>query len=186
MTLTFQFCLLNFAFFKMIQVYTGTGKGKTTAALGLALRAVGAGKKVCIIQFLKPAKPETSEAKAIKKYLSQIKLQSFGQPVFLTREQQTKKDIDLAKEAWQAAKKALAGRCEVIILDEINVALYFGLLAVKEVVAEIKSFSDKKEIILTGRNAPKEIIKIADLVTQMKEIKHYFKQGVAARKGIEF
>lgn len=152
----------------------------------MALRAVGAGKKVCIIQFLKPARPETSEAKAIKKYLSQIKLQSFGQPVFLMRGQQTKKDIDLAKEAWQATKKALAGQCEVVILDEINVALYFGLLTTREVATEIKHFADKKEIILTGRNAPKEIIKIADLVTQMKEIKHYFKQGVTARKGIEF
>lgn len=170
----------------MIQVYTGTGKGKTTAALGLALRAVGAGKKVCIIQFLKSAQPATSEAKAIKKYLSQIKLQSFGQPVFLMRGQQKMKDVDLAKEAWRSAKKALAGQCEIVILDEINVALYFGLLTVKEVATEIKRFSGKKEIILTGRNAPKEIIKIADLVTQMKEIKHYFKQGVKARKGIEF
>ena len=165
----------------MIQVYTGNGKGKTTAALGLALRAAGAGKKVYIAQFVKGM--FYSELKSIRK-IKNIKLEQFGRTCFI-KKRPTKRDLELAVCGLEAVKKALKKDYGLIILDEINIALKLGLLDLNEVLKIIKKCPVKIELVLTGRGAPAEIIKIADLVSEIKEIKHYFNKGVKARKGIE-
>lgn len=169
----------------MIHIYIGNGKGKTTAALGLALRAVGTGKKVLLIQFLKDG--SSSEIKAIRKYLSDFEIEVFGQKGFLNKAQLKKKDFDLAQQGFNFAQKAIQRkRYDLIILDEINMVISLGLLKVEDLLALIKKTPQKIELILTGRQAPKKIIQAADLVTEMKEVKHYYKKGVKARKGIEY
>ncbi|MFA5118173.1 MAG: cob(I)yrinic acid a,c-diamide adenosyltransferase [Candidatus Omnitrophota bacterium] len=167
----------------MIHVYTGDGKGKTTAALGLALRAAGAGLKVYICQFLK-SRP-TSELTALHK-LKKITVKQCGSQCFI-RKSPAKKDIELAQGGFQAARKAIAsGAYSVIILDEINCAVNLKLIGIEEVVSLLKGTPSCVELVLTGRNAPKQIKDCADLVSEIKEIKHYFKKGINARKGIEY
>ena len=166
-----------------IQVYTGDGKGKTTAALGLALRAAGAGLKVYIGQFMK--KKKYSELESLRKFKNSIKIDQFGRQRFVGQKV-TKEDKLLAREGLKKAKKAIeSGKYNLIILDEINVALSYGLLSEEEVINIIKNKPKNQEIVLTGRGAPQTIIGLADLVTEMKEIKHYFSKGVKARIGIE-
>ncbi len=167
----------------MIHIYTGKGKGKTTAALGLALRAAGAGKKIHICQFLKGR--YTCELASLKRFKN-IKVERFGSGRFVKRPP-ARKDIALARRGLRAVKKVLGSkRCDMIILDEINSALDLGLLKIKELLSLIKKIPKKTEVVLTGRNAPPELIKIADLVSDIKEVKHYYKKGLKARKGIEF
>ncbi len=147
----------------MIYVFTGNGKGKTSAACGMALRAAGAGEKVLMVQFLKNGK--SSEIEVIKKI----------------------KNFDIRQEKnLNFLKKTAKRKYHLIILDEINVAMKFGLLSVKEVVDILKQYREGPDLVLTGRWCPKEIIKMADLVTEFKEVKHYYKKGVKARKGREF
>jgi len=165
----------------LIQVYTGSGKGKTTAAFGLALRAAGAGKKIYICQFLKGRC--YSEESALEK-LRNIRVERFG-TTCLIRKKPSAKDILLAKKALTQAKKALK-KFDLIILDEINVALKLKLLGVDDVLNLLKRAPRKTELVLTGRYAPKEILKAADLVSEVKEVKHYYQKGVRARRGIEF
>jgi len=168
----------------MIHIYTGNGKGKTTAALGLGLRATGANKKVLLIQFLKDG--QSSEIKGIKK-LSNFDTKDFGRKGFLNKNKLTKKDFDLAEQGFNFAKKAIQSKkYNLIILDEINVVIDLGLLKIEEVIDLIKKAPLKTEFILTGRNASKKLIQLADLVTEMKEIKHYYIKRVKARKGIEY
>lgn len=169
----------------MIHIYTGDGKGKTTAALGLALRACGANKRVAILQFLK--KGDSSEFKTIKKYRLPILIESYG--IGFYKILGDKKPEEKHKQAAQKALKRFHDLIEksdfdVIILDEINVAIDCGLIEVKEVI-EIIGLNKKAELILTGRNAHPKVIKLADLVTIMRKHKHYFDKGVRARKGIE-
>lgn len=166
----------------MIQVYTGNGKGKTTAALGLAVRAAGCGLKVYIAQFLKGR--DYGELNTLRK-IKNIKIEQFGTSCFIRNFPQ-KKDIELAKAGFAKIKKALLKKAyDIVILDEINVALKLGLLKTNEVVRLIKKAPRNAELILTGRNAPRQILKLADLVTEMKEVKHYFNRGVKARRGVE-
>ena len=166
-----------------VQVYTGDGKGKTTSALGLALRAQGAGPKVYIGQFMK--KRNYSELKPLQKLKSNITVEQFGRKRFICQEI-TEEDKLLARWGFEKIKTIIqGGKYDLVILDEINVALNYGLLKEKEVVDVIKSRHEGQEIVLTGRNAPRDIVKLADLVTEMKEIKHYFSKGVKARAGIE-
>jgi cob(I)alamin adenosyltransferase len=167
----------------LIQVYTGRGKGKTTAALGLALRAAGAGKRIYFAQFLKGR--QCSELKILKK-IKNIKLEQFGRDCLVKRKPQAK-DIALARAGWAKVKKIIRKNFyDLIILDEINIVLKLKILDLKSVLALIKAAGKKVEIVLTGRSAPREILKIADLVSQIQELKHYYKKGVVARKGIEF
>lgn len=167
----------------MIQVYTGNGKGKTTAALGLALRAVGAGLKVYVGQFIKGR--DYSELNSLRKFKN-IKVEQFGRECFIKRKIH-KKDVELAKKGLGKIKKIISkGVYDMVILDEINAALNLNLLELKDIVALIKNAPKKIELILTGRYAHPEIIKLADLVSEIKEIKHYFKKGIKARKGIEY
>jgi cob(I)alamin adenosyltransferase len=173
------------AFKGYIQVYTGKGKGKTTAALGIALRAMGHGLKTYIGQFLKGQ--DYGELHSIQKLAPWITLEQFGRKGFIhVTKDPDQEDFDRAKSGLKKCLEAmLSGEYTVIILDEINVAIYFKLITEKEVHA----FLDKKppniEVILTGRYAPDSLIERADLVTEMEEIKHYHHAGVQAREGIE-
>jgi cob(I)alamin adenosyltransferase len=169
----------------LVQVYTGDGKGKTSAAFGLALRAVGRGLKVCVVQFIKGGF-DYGELYAVK-HLPGLELKAFGQGKFVTQMPPSERDVELAREAFGFAKGVVeGGGYDVVVLDEINVALHLGLLEVKEVVQLIKRKPKHVELVLTGRYAPQEIIENADLVTEMKEIKHPFRKGVKPRKGIEY
>ncbi|OOC43497.1 cob(I)yrinic acid a,c-diamide adenosyltransferase [Thermosipho sp. 1074] len=164
----------------MIHVYTGDGKGKTTAAFGLALRAACAGKRVFVGQFVKGM--EYSELK-VPEYIPNITVEQFGRNCFIFNKP-TKEDIDAAQNGFKRIKE-IVNEYDVVILDEINIAIYYNLISVDEVLKFLKEIKDV-EIVLTGRYAPKEFIDIADLVTEMREIKHYYKKGIKARKGIEF
>ena len=167
----------------MIQVYTGNGKGKTTAALGLALRAAGAGLRVYICQFLKGK--YYCELCSLKK-LKNISVEQYGTTCFIRRTPQ-KKDIALAQAGLAAAKKAIkSNRYSLVILDEINIALKLKLISLEDVLSLIKNTPKKTELVFTGRNAHPKIIKLADLVSEVKELKHYYNKGIKARRGIEF
>ena len=167
----------------MIQVYTGNGKGKTTAALGMALRASGAGLRVFIAQFIKGK--NYSELAALKK-IKNIKVEQFGRGCFIKKTAHAK-DIAAAKKGLLKVRKIISKETyDMVILDEINIALKLNLLELKEVISLIKKAPKKPELVLTGRYAHPKIIKLADLVSQIKEIKHYYKKGVKVRKGIEY
>ncbi len=168
-----------------MQVYTGNGKGKTTAAFGLALRAIGRGLKVYVIQFIKGGFDYGELYIADK--LPNLKLKAFGRGKFVTEKPAEKEDVKLAEEALALAEKVVkSGEYDIVILDEVNVALDLKLIKTEKVVELVKSKPRHVELVLTGRYAPKEIIEIADLVTEMKEIKHPFSKGQQARKGIEY
>ena len=129
----------------------------------------------------------SSEIKAIRKYLPDFEVEVFGQKEFLSKDNLKKKDFDLAEQGFNFAQKAIQSRrYDLIILDEINIVVSLGLLKVEDLLALIKKTPQKIELILTGRQAPKKIIQTADLVTEMKEVKHYYKKGVKARQGIEY
>jgi cob(I)alamin adenosyltransferase len=166
-----------------IQVYTGDGKGKTTAALGLALRAAGAGLRVCIIQFMKGE--ETSEIIALRKMNNLITVRRYGRTGFVEGTPEDE-DIRQAQEGFKEADRAvLNGDYDVVILDEANVAVYLGLLSLSDLMSLIDRKPEQVELVITGRRADPQIIERADLVTEMIEIKHYYHKGVSARKGIE-
>lgn len=165
-----------------IQVYTGNGKGKTTAALGLSLRAVCAGNKVFFGQFMKGQ--ECSEKKA-QLILPGFTLEQFGNGCFINGTP-TEKDISCAAHGLERIRRILVSReYDLVVLDEINTAVFFKLIPVEEVLSVLSIKPKKTEIVMTGRYAPQEIIDSADLVTEMKEIKHYYNKGVDARIGIE-
>ena len=165
-----------------IQVYTGNGKGKTTAALGLSLRAVCAGKSVYFAQFVKGMR--YSELDAVN-FLKGFTMKQYGRDCFIYNEP-TDEDIGRARHGLEECAKILSsGKYDIVVLDEINIALYYKLFSVDEVIKMLKGRAPGVEVILTGRNAPDEIIEMADLVTEMKELKHYYTKGVEARTGIE-
>lgn len=186
-----------------IQVYTGDGKGKTTAAIGLAVRAVGAGKKVCIIQFMKSL--AYSEQKVLTS-LPGITLITVGKPYFIAKEGMLTKE---QLEAWgdqvtvypaghppadyramilggvDKAVEAVAGGYDMVILDEYNMACWYDLATDEDTERILAARRPETELIVTGRNAPQKLLDAADLITEMKKIRHYYDSGVAARKGIE-
>ncbi|GAB4438540.1 MAG: cob(I)yrinic acid a,c-diamide adenosyltransferase [bacterium] len=173
----------------MIQVYTGDGKGKTTAALGLALRAAGHSVKTLIIQFMKSYDCGYGEHEAIKFLYPYVELQAFGRECFVSKENPNQLDRNYAVEAYEFFKKSLkTGNYRIFILDEICVALDYGLLPVMELIKVLRNIDkDEVEVVLTGRYAPKELLEIADLVTEFKEVKHYYaKEGIMGRKGIDW
>lgn len=168
----------------LIQVYTGDGKGKTTAALGLALRAAGRNMKVLIVQFMK--KWDYGELHSIK-LIPNITLETFGTKEFVYKGKAKKIDYEEAERAFSFGVKGMeSGNYDIVIFDELNMALYYDLLDTREIVKKIKEKPQNVEIVITGRRAPREIIEIADLVTEMKEVKHPYQKGVEARIGIEF
>ena len=169
----------------LVQVYTGNGKGKTTAALGIALRAVGHGLKVLVIQFMK-GKARYGELESAQKLSPHLTIKPVGRESFVSKSHPDPADIERAQEGFALAKKAVENReYDIVILDEINMALDYGLIALPDVLELIDSKPASVELILTGRNAKPEIIEKADLVTEMVDRKHYYDKGVPARKGIE-
>jgi len=169
----------------LVQVYTGNGKGKTSAAFGLALRATGRGLKVYMIQFIKGGF-DYGELYTVKN-LPNFTLRAFGRGKFVTSKPPQKEDVRLAQEALHLAERVIHnGTSNIVILDEINVALDLKLIGIEDVLKLVKSKPSSLELVLTGRNAPEEIVEVADLVTEMKEVKHPFSRGTGARKGIEY
>ena len=167
-----------------VHVYTGDGKGKTTAALGLALRAAGADFRVAIIQFMKGQ--VYSEIRAIMECLPQIRVLQTGRSQCIRKEDVNDEDRSEAQHALYHAREALQDPdLDMLILDEILVAHWFELVSLEEILKLIESRPAHLELVLTGRRAPKEVMQAADLVTEMLEIKHYYKQGISARRGIE-
>jgi cob(I)alamin adenosyltransferase len=169
-----------------IQVYTGEGKGKTTAALGLALRAVGRELKVVVIQFLKGDR-ETGELNMAQSLSPRLLIKPMGRDGFVDPANPGTEDLRLAREALKEAERMLDEKvCDVLILDEVNVAVSLNLIEEGAVLKLMDDKPDNVELILTGRGAPASFVEKADLVTNMESTKHYFDQGVAAREGIEF
>ena len=171
----------------LLIVFTGNGKGKTTASLGMALRTIGHGYKVAIIQFIKGGWT-TGEEKALKNLSSKITWHSLGEG-FTWETQDRIRDEKLVQDAWQLAQKYIKNESyKLIILDEINIATKLGYLDSEEIITFLKSLNDRKNhIVLTGRGASNSIIDFADLVTEMKLVRHPFKeQGIKAQKCIEF
>lgn len=168
---------------KYIQLYTGNGKGKTTAAIGLAVRASGYGLKTYIGQFMKGW--PYGELAALKSF-PLITIEQYGDENCIRKQDVTQPHIDRARQGLLKILGAMhSGQYDILILDEINVAVWFGLLPVADVLSVLARRPENIEIVLTGRNAPKELIDAADLVTEMKEIKHYYTEGILSRDGIE-
>ncbi len=168
-----------------VQIYTGDGKGKTTAAIGQGIRAVGHKLKVIMVQFMK-GKINYGELVAVKN-LPLFTIEQYGLPSFVNKDNPSGEDLQLAKKGFNRVKEIILSKdYDMVILDEINVAIDYNLVSLKEVIELLKSKPESVELILTGRYAPQKLIEIADLVTEMKEIKHHYQKGIEARKGIEY
>ena len=168
-----------------VQVYTGDGKGKTTAALGLGLRAWGHGARVLVIQFMK-GRINYGELEATRR-LDGFDVEQYGRETFVDRDDPEAEDVALAQKALERAREIVAANAyDLVILDEVNVAVDYGLVDLNEVLELISQKPRGMELILTGRYAPAEFIEAADLVTEMREVKHHYNQGVQMREGIEF
>ena len=166
-----------------VHVYTGNGKGKTTAAIGLAIRAAGAGMRVYIAQFVKGM--HYSELDALDRYNDRITLKQFGRDCFIKNEP-TEEDIRAARQGLDEVKDILAsGDYQMVVLDEANIATRYNLFSADELIELVRSKPESVELVITGRNADPKVIAVADLVTEMKEIKHYYNRGIEARPGIE-
>jgi cob(I)alamin adenosyltransferase len=166
-----------------VQVYTGNGKGKTTAALGLAVRAAGAGLRVFIAQFIK--KQRCSEHAALERFGDLITIKQYGKGLIMRRKPSVA-DSKSAQAGYEEVKGILASReYDVVILDEANVAVRYGLIPVQGILGLIEEKPKSVELVITGRYADEKVLEAADLVTEMRDVKHYAKQGVHARRGIE-
>ena len=169
-----------------VQVYTGDGKGKTTAALGLALRAAGSGLKTYIGQFMKGG-GDYGELKAVRVLERYIHIEQYGGPSCIRwQEQPPQEEVARAQAGLDRARQAmLSGDYDIVVLDEINVAVHFRLLSIDDLMGLIQTKPSEVELICTGQKAPKELLERADLVSEIREVKHYYQQGVGARTGIE-
>ena len=170
----------------IIQVYTGNGKGKTTAAIGVAIRALGHGKKVFLVQFIKKDS-NLGELKAARNFKN-FEIVQAGRGCWLKKgSPEIEKDKQCTQKGWTCAQKAIASKkYDLLILDELNVAIYFNLLKVTEVTKLLRQIPRKLEVVITGRYAHPAVLKIADLISEIRELKHYYKRGVSSRKGIEY
>jgi cob(I)alamin adenosyltransferase len=169
----------------LVQVYTGNGKGKTTAAFGQALRALGQGFRVCVIQFMKGRK--YGEFLAAEKHLPNLTIHLSGLDSFVMRDRPAPLDIELARQGLELARRTLtSGEFDMVILDEINVAADFKLIPIAEIVSLVKGKPAALDLILTGRCAPPELMALADTVTEMREVRHHYNAGIKDRAGIEW
>jgi len=169
----------------LIIVHTGKGKGKSTAAMGLAVRAVGNGMRVGIVQFVKGVW-KTGERDVLAKFPDLVTIKAMGEG-FTWETQDRRRDVKAAETAWAAAKAMIADESyKMVILDELNIVLRYGYLPVADVIAALRSKPEMLHVVVTGRNAKEELIEIADLVTEMAMVKHPFRSGVKAQRGIEF
>ncbi len=168
-----------------VQVYTGNGKGKTTAALGLAFRAMGRGMKTYIGQFMKGQ--TYGELKSAEMVADYITIEQYGRNTFVhVTIPPDSEDVKLAQAGLAKAITAMcSGKYDIVVLDEITTAMYFHLITIEEILTVVANKPENLELIITGRYAPQELIDEADLVTEMKEIKHYYQKGIEARDGIE-
>ncbi len=171
----------------LLMVFTGNGKGKTSAAMGVGLRAVGQGLRVLMIQFIKGSW-HYGELDAAKMLGDAFEIRPMGRGfVKVGLEKPEPADIEAARQAWQAAEEAIAGgRCDLLILDEVNYAVQYGLLPIEQVLETLARRPEPLHVIATGRNAHPKLIEAADLVSEIKEIKHPFHQGVLAQRGIDY
>ena len=168
----------------LVQVYTGNGKGKTTASLGLALRASGRGLRVHVLHFMKEG--DYGELRAARRLAPELSVEQAGRSSFVSKRNPAELDRELARKGFDHARRLVAsGGYDLVVLDELNGAVDFGLIPVAEVLELIRTKPAHTELVITGRNARPEVIEAADLVTEMREIKHYFRAGVPAREGIE-
>ena len=169
----------------LVLVHTGNGKGKTTAAFGQALRAVGQGLRVCVIQFMKGRK--YGEFLAAERYLPNLTIHLSGLDSFVMRDKPAPVDIELARKGLDMAREAVSsGNYDMVILDEINVAVDFKLIPLEEVINLIRNKPAALDLILTGRYAAPEIMELADTVSEVREIKHHYNAGIKDRAGIEY
>jgi cob(I)alamin adenosyltransferase len=169
----------------LLIVHTGKGKGKSTAAFGLVFRALGNGMKVAVVQFVK-GKWQTGERAALERFENQVTVNTMGEG-FTWETQDRSRDIAAARAAWERAKSFIAdSEHQMVVLDELNIVLRYDYLDAAEVVAALKARPRMKHVVVTGRNAKDELIEAADLVTEMEQVKHPFRSGVKAQKGIEF
>ncbi len=169
----------------LIAVFTGNGKGKTTASLGLAFRALGHGHRVCIIQFIKGSW-KYGELESAKKFSPQLDFHVMGRG-FTWKSDDLDKDIEVAREAWQFARSVIEeNKYQLVILDELTYLPHYKMIEESEILEVLKAKPPEMHVVITGRYASKQLIACADLVTEMKEIKHPFHSGVKAQKGFEF
>ncbi|MHA1596397.1 MAG: cob(I)yrinic acid a,c-diamide adenosyltransferase [Candidatus Asgardarchaeia archaeon] len=169
----------------LIHLYTGNGKGKTTASIGLGVRAAGQGLKVCMIEFLKGRK-DLGEIK-IKDRIPNFEIFQFGRENFVFKDKIKREDLEIARRGFDFAKKTImGGDFDLVILDEVTLAVYFGLIELSSLIELLKSKPKHVEVVLTGRYADPALVEIADLVTEMREIKHPYRKGIGARRGIEY
>lgn len=169
-----------------VQVYTGDGKGKTTASLGLVCRAAGYGQRSCIVSFLK-GDPNYGELRFIREHMPMVEYHLAGRMNFVDPSDPDPEDVAIAADGIARAKEAIAsGEFHVVVLDEVNVAANLGLVDEDEVLAMLDSRPEHVEVVLTGRDAPEKFIERADLVTEMRMVKHFYEAGIPARRGIEF
>lgn len=169
----------------LLIVYTGAGKGKTTAALGMALRCLGHGMKVAIVQFIKGA-IDTAEERVLKSFGDRVTFLRLGEG-YTWETQDHERDTEFARQAWEQVCKFLGDPSyAMVILDEFNIALQQGYVAVGEVLPPFQSRPPMQHVVITGRGAPPELIEVADLVTEMKQVKHPFRKGIKAQPGVEF
>ena len=170
----------------LVIVHTGKGKGKSTAAFGLVFRALGNGMKVGIVQFVK-GKWETGERQALERFPGEVTITAMGDG-FTWETQDRQRDIAAARQSWERAKAMISDEeHDMVILDELNIVLRYDYLAVEEVVDFLREHKpEMKHVVITGRNAKEELIDFADLVTEMEMIKHPFRSGIKAQRGIEF
>jgi cob(I)alamin adenosyltransferase len=171
----------------LIMVNTGTGKGKTTAAMGTALRAVGSGLKVLMLQFLKGSW-HYGELDAVKAFGDRFVIKQMGRGFVKVGGAETDpEDIRLVEECWKEAEEAiLSGEWDLVVLDEINYAIAYKMLAAEKVVEVLRKKPEMVHVILTGRSAPPIILELADTVTEMREVKHAYQKGIQAQRGIEY
>jgi cob(I)alamin adenosyltransferase len=170
----------------LVMVNTGDGKGKTTAALGLALRAIGHGARVFMVQFRK-SDPSYGEIQAIRKYLPAFTVVQSERSGIMSVKDFTQEDIDDILNVFRKGREAVdSGQYNLVIFDEINSPMSYGLIPVADVLDMLRQRPPQTDILLTGRNAPSEIVDAADLVSEVREIKHHFRSGIKARPGIEF
>ncbi|MEQ8605126.1 MAG: cob(I)yrinic acid a,c-diamide adenosyltransferase [Marivibrio sp.] len=169
----------------LIIVHTGKGKGKTTAAMGLAVRAIGSGMKIAVVQFVKGVW-ETGERKVLERFPDQCVMKAMGEG-FTWDTQDRERDIAAARAAWEFAREAMADETiQMVILDELNIVLRYDYLPIEEVLETLAAKREMLHVVVTGRNAKDELIEAADLVTEMTQVKHPFRDGVKAQLGIEF
>ncbi len=169
----------------LVQVYTGNGKGKTTASLGLALRAAGHGLRVQVLQFMKGS-TVYGELAAARRLAPELTIEQVGRDTFVSRSNPDPEDVEMARRGFDRALQLVrSGEYDLIVLDELNCVVDYGLIPLQEVRELIRLKPDHTELVLTGRNAHPEIVALADLVTEMREVKHYYNSGQHARTGIE-